>query len=143
MLEQVQQRVTRLVQGLSHLSYPERRLASLQLPTLQFCRLRTDVIQTFKILKNIDNINYTKECSTYGKAMFKPARNTATRGHNLNVQIHHQPGPRKGCLPARVSEVWNRLLQHTVNATSLETFKTRLAKEWENRSDLYQYSFLY
>ncbi|KAK3872592.1 hypothetical protein Pcinc_022331 [Petrolisthes cinctipes] len=64
-LEKVQQRATRLAQGLSHLSYSDR-LASFQLPTLQFRRLRADVIQTFKILKNIDNINFQyveRQCS--------------------------------------------------------------------------------
>lgn len=101
MPEQVQQRATRLVQGLSHLSYSER-LASLEIPTLQFRRLRADIIQTFKVLKSIDNVNHSRECSSCGKAMFQPARITTTRGHidNLKVQIHHQLGPRKGCLPA-------------------------------------------
>ncbi|KAK3850893.1 hypothetical protein Pcinc_042426 [Petrolisthes cinctipes] len=88
-LEQVQRRATRLVQGLSHLSY-SGRLASLQLPTLQFRRLRADVIQTFKILKNIDNINYSRECPECGKAMFQPV--TINHKHSSSLWLSpYQP----------------------------------------------------
>ena len=46
-LEQVQRRATRLVNGLSHLSYSDR-LRSLNLPTLEFRRKRADIIETSK-----------------------------------------------------------------------------------------------
>ena len=51
-LEKVQRRATKLLQNISHLSYPER-LAALNLPTLVYCRIRGDMIETFKILNNI------------------------------------------------------------------------------------------
>ena len=141
-LERVQRRATRLVDGLSHLSYSER-LESLQLPTLHFRRQRTDMIQTFKILKNFDKLNYTRECNQCGGAMFKPTLSTATRGHNLKLQVQHQLGPKKNFFSARVTEAWNKLSPDTVNATSVDSFKTKLAKEWGSRPDLYQYSFSY
>ena len=51
-LEKVQCRATKLLQSISHLSYPER-LAVLNLPTLVYRRIRGDMIETFKILNNI------------------------------------------------------------------------------------------
>ncbi|XP_076044916.1 uncharacterized protein LOC143027515 [Oratosquilla oratoria] len=93
-LERVQRRATRLVTGLSHLSYSER-LASLQLPTLQFRRHRADLIQAFKIMKNIDLIDYRRECNSCGRAMFNSTLSTATRGHNLKLQLQHQTSYRK------------------------------------------------
>ncbi|XP_076069721.1 uncharacterized protein LOC143041598 [Oratosquilla oratoria] len=102
-LERVQRRVTRLVTGLSHLSYSER-LASLQLPTLQFRRHRADLIQAFKIMKNIDQVDYRRECNSCGRAMFKPTLSTATRGHNLKLQLQHQTSYRKTFPPAKITE---------------------------------------
>ncbi|KAK4314050.1 hypothetical protein Pmani_014640 [Petrolisthes manimaculis] len=141
-LERVQRRATRLVEGLSHLPYCER-LASLQLPTLHFRRQRTDVIQTFKILRNIDKVNYSRECSYCGGAMFEPSLCTTTRGHNLKLQVQHQLGPKKNFFSARVTDAWNSLSQYTINATSVESFKARLHKEWSTKPDLYQYTFSY
>ena len=51
-LEKVQCRATKLLQNISHLSYPER-LAILNLPTLAYRRIRGDMIETLKILNNI------------------------------------------------------------------------------------------
>ena len=42
-LEKVQRRATKLLQNISHLSYPER-LAALSLPTLVYRRIRGDMI---------------------------------------------------------------------------------------------------
>ena len=42
-LEKVQRRATKLLQNISHLSYPER-LAALNLPTLVYRRIRGDMI---------------------------------------------------------------------------------------------------
>ena len=51
-LKKVQRRVTKLLQNISHLSYPEC-LAAHNLLTLVCCRIRGDMIETFKILNNI------------------------------------------------------------------------------------------
>ena len=141
-LEQVQRRATRLVSGISHLSYPER-LRHLNLPTLDFRRQRTDVIQVFKILKGFDQVAYSRECNTCGNSLFKPTRSTTTRGHSLKLQVQHQTGQRKSFFAARVTPTWNRLSQDTVDAPNPETFKFRLGKEWENHPDKFNYRFSY
>ena len=52
-LENIQKRATRLVNSLSGRTY-EDRLKILALPTLEYRRLRADVIQVYKILYQID-----------------------------------------------------------------------------------------
>lgn len=141
-LEQVQRRATRLVEGLSHLSYGER-LAKLELPTLSSRRERADLIQAFKIIKGVDSVNYSRECNKCGGAMFRPAFGTATRGHSLKMHVQYQLGPRRNFLPARVTEKWNKLGQNTVDSANINIFKTSLAKEWKNRLDIYNYKFSY
>jgi len=141
-LEQVQRRATRLVSGLSHLSYPER-LRNLNLPTLEFRRQRTDVIETFKILNGFDKVNYKRECGSCGNSLFKTSLSRTTRGHRQKLQVQHQPGPRKSFFAARVTQAWNRLSKDTIEAPSVESFKYRLGKEWENHPDKFNYRFSY
>ena len=58
-IENVQRRATHLVKSVKHLSYPER-LKKLGLPTLEYRRQRADVLQVFKILQGIDNVDSDK-----------------------------------------------------------------------------------
>ena len=53
-LEKVQMRATKLVSNLKKLPY-QTRLKELKLPTLAHRRLRGDVIQTFKLVKGLDD----------------------------------------------------------------------------------------
>ena len=78
MLENVQRRATRLVNSLSGRTYEDRLKVS-GLPTLEYRRLRADVIQVYKILNQIDHVDIDKffnmsELSTRGNSLkiFKP-----------------------------------------------------------------------
>ena len=51
-IENVQRRATKMIPGLRDMSYPER-LRALKLPTLAYRRLRQDMIETFKVVKEI------------------------------------------------------------------------------------------
>ena len=55
MLEKVQQRATKLIPEVKHLSYSER-LKSLKLPTLEYRRQRADQIQVFKIMNELEDL---------------------------------------------------------------------------------------
>ena len=44
------------MKSVKHLPYPER-LKKLGLPTLEYRRQRADVLQVFKILQGIDNVD--------------------------------------------------------------------------------------
>ena len=76
LLEGVQPRATKMILGYEHYCY-EYRLALCQLSTLEGRRLRGDLIQTFKLLKGLDQINYNN---------FSVLDvNTSRRGHTLKV----------------------------------------------------------
>jgi hypothetical protein len=55
-IEKVQMRATRILSEIKHLNY-EERLKTLNLPTLAHRRRRDDMIQTFKIIKGLEDIH--------------------------------------------------------------------------------------
>ena len=56
-LEQVQKRATKQINGFQNLTY-EERLRRLKLPTLKYRRVRGDMIECYKILNGVYNIDY-------------------------------------------------------------------------------------
>ena len=58
-LEKVQRRATKLVRCIKNLSY-DQRLEYLGLYSLSRRRQRGDLIETYKILRNIEDIDYRK-----------------------------------------------------------------------------------
>ena len=73
--------VSKLVSSCKNLSYTER-LQKLGLPTLEYRRERADMIQTYKILHGIDNVDKDK--------LFTMAQYHATRGHSFKLQKKDQ-----------------------------------------------------
>ena len=59
LLENVQRRATRLVKSLQRKSYSER-IRSLGLPSLEYRRLRNDMVQTYKIVRDIEIVDKNK-----------------------------------------------------------------------------------
>ena len=58
LLQNVQRRATRLVKSLQGKSYSER-LRSLGMPSLEYRRLRNDMVQTYEIVRDIDIVDKT------------------------------------------------------------------------------------
>ena len=58
MIEQIQRRFTKLIDGTKGLSY-EQRLSELNLHTLVFRRKREQLIQVFKLLHGHYDVDYT------------------------------------------------------------------------------------
>ena len=118
----VQRRATKLLQNISHLSYPER-LSALNLPTLVYRRIRGDMIETFKILNNI----YDSRVSNFlSKSNF-----STTRGHNFKLFVQHTNLTIiKWFFSIRIVDVWNRLPSNVVNASNVMCFEKRLDKCW-------------
>ena len=120
MLENVQIRATKLVDGLHNLDYGER-LAKLNIPTLVYRRLRGDIIEVFKHFHT-----YDREILS---SSFHPRQRTS-RKHNF--QLHHSKlkdgarGVQSNSFYHRIVKTWNNLPQHVVNARNINTFKNSL-----------------
>ena len=76
-IEAVQRRFTRLIPGMAGLSY-EERLKRLGLYSLEFRRMRGNLIETYKIIKGLDKLDAGK--------MFPMFVKSRTRGHSLRIK---------------------------------------------------------
>ena len=105
-IENVQRRATKLIPGLSQLSY-EDRLKQLKLPTLVYRRARGDMIETYKILSN-----YNEEVSPFFKI-----NASSTRGNTLKLAKQSaNKDVRKFSFTNRIVNLWNHLPNDVVNA---------------------------
>jgi len=120
LLERVQKRATKMIIGFGGLSY-ERRLQETGLTTLVVRRARGDLIETFKILKGFDKIDYNK--------FFILAENDRVRGHSMKVIKNRcNTNARSSFFSQRVVNMWNGLPEEVIQAETVNTFKNRLDK---------------
>ena len=128
-MEKVQRRATKLLPSLADLSYNDR-LQQLQLPTLQYRRLRTDLIFLYKVTHDLITLNTDTHCSSCtNSSMLAPSLGINTRGHDYKFQIQHHQGIRNHFLSTRCVPIWNKLNHKTVNAISLNQFKNYLSAD--------------
>jgi hypothetical protein len=116
------------------LSYGDR-LRNLGLPTLQYRRIRADLVVTYKIIKNVDKVDCTN---------IFPIGKTNTRGHKPKIfKKHCRTNRRKYSFSQRVVDHWNSLpdkvvVDHwnslpdkVVEASSVDSFKSSINKHGE------------
>ena len=134
MIENVQIRATKLVNGLKNLTYQER-LIKLNLPTLVFRRQRGDMIETYK--------HFNK----YDKSILSPSfhpRNRPSRTHPYQIQpIRPKDGERglhSNPFYCRIPDVWNNLPEAVVDAPTMDTFKNRLDKHLKELPLMYDHT---
>ena len=134
LIEGVQRRATKLIVSLSHLCYQER-LRYLGLPTLEYRRLRGDMLQTYRIMTGIDRIN--------PESLFSMSSVTRTRGHNLKIfKQRCSTKLRQNFFSQRVIEHWNALPVSVVEAPNINIFKNRLNEHWKNHPIKFSPSFM-
>ena len=114
-LEKVQRRATKIVPELAHLSY-EDRLKELKLTTLEDRRIRGDLIEVYKIVNKVDNV----DCSQF----FEFRDYAGLRGHCQTLQVRRcRYNVRKYYFSNRVVCLWNSLPESVVISTSVNEFK--------------------
>ena len=124
-IENVQKRATKLVDGLHHYSYSER-LRKLDLPTLLYRRERGDMIEVYKHFHTYDKISISSS--------FRP-RNRPSRTHDF--QLHTllpkdgTRGVQSNSFYYRVANTWNNLPKDVFTAPSINIFKNKLDDHWK------------
>ena len=125
-LEQVQRRATKIVTSLKNLSYTER-LRALNLTTLRDRRTRGDLIQYFKIYKEINIVKWCND-SNIPSSLYSDGPASRIRGerHRLSRQFTKNCDQREHFFVNRVIPSWNELPEHVIASTTVNTFKNRL-----------------
>ena len=117
-LEKVQERATRMVEGLKGLGY-EDRLKKLNLTTLETRRTRADLIEVFKIMHGMEGLR--------AEDFFEMMHVGSTRGHMYkNFKKSFRTNFGKYSFGNRVIEDWNLLPAGIVSADSINSFKNLL-----------------
>ena len=126
MIESVQRRATRLVDGFQNLSY-EQRLQELDLPTLAFRRRRGDMIELFKHHHTYDK----QSLSSYFRQRSNPSRQHDFQLER-NFALDGLRGVQHNSFYFRTTKMWNELPRKVVEADNLNIFKNRLDQHWKN-----------
>ena len=117
-MEKVQRRATRLIEGFKLLSY-EERLKRLNLTTLETRRIRADLIETYKIFNGLDRLD--------PEDFFEMSQVKSTRGHRYKIfKKSFKSNLGRYSFGNRVIEEWNSLPELVVLADSLNKFKSLL-----------------
>ena len=125
LIENVQKRATRLVDGFKDLEYSER-LRNLQLPTLAHRRHRGDMIEVWKHFNVYDRATLSTS--------FQPKHRTS-RAHKF--QLFHQRskdgvrGVQHNSFYHRVTDAWNDLPGDVVASTTMDNFKNKIDEHWK------------
>ena len=120
-LEQVQRRMVRMVSGLRGNSY-EARLEELGLLSLETRRVKYDLVQTYKIVHGLDQVDSSTWFQLVGN---DPPRVTRETSDPLNiVRKEGRLEIRRKFYSNRVVEHWNALESDIKSARSIATFKS-------------------
>ena len=121
-----------MISGLHGSNY-EDKLRELKLPSLKQRRMRSDMIQTFKIIRGLDKVDKD--------VWFKPTipgrpttRNINSTGGENSMQVvfqHTEIG--KNFFSTRATREWNLLPDTVKSAVTISVFKKRLDAHIENQ----------
>ena len=116
-IEKTQRNYTKNIIGNKELDYGER-LRSLKLPSLEYRRVRGDMIEVYKILNNLYDPLTTNSLLTLDTS--------TTRGHDFKLKkVSFNTTKFKYFFTNRVVNLWNKLPESVVYAPSLNVFKNK------------------
>ena len=130
-MEKVQRRAIRLLFEVSTLTHGER-LLFLKLPSLKFRRTRGDMIQVFKIINGLDDLNWRDFCINAVSNVTRQSEHKLFVRYSRNKKI-------KNTFSIRVEPVWNGLCQTTKSADTVNIFFNRLDKDPSLNVYIYEY----
>ena len=126
MIETIQRRFTKRISGFGDKTY-EERLRLLGLPSLEFRRIRGNMIEVFKILNGIYD-----PCTT--DTLLTLSADSKTRGHSLKLEkIFVNTRTYKNFFTNSVINHWNNLPADCVNASTVNSFKNKLDKVYSDK----------
>ena len=120
LIEDIQHYFTRCIIGMKNVDY-ESRLRKLKLPSLEYRRVRGDLIEVYKICHHIYDPVTTSPLLTFAHS------NTRAHNYKLNKprvntkQFQH-------FFSNRVVNIWNNLPPEVVSAPSTNCFKNQIDK---------------
>ena len=116
-IEGVQRRMTKMTKEVEEEEH-EQRMKTTKLMSLEMRRLRSDLIEVYKIMHNREGLKHED---------FFPLRSASRRGHQYTItkQCSHL-NSRKYFFSQRVVNQWNRLPSTTVRAETVNRFKNQI-----------------
>ena len=127
-LAKVQIKAINMISGLTGTTYTDK-LKELGIHSLYDRRVRFDMIQTYKIINRVKNV----ESSTWFQLVY-PTRTTTTRqsAYHLNIQPKRSNLEiRSQFFSNRVVEGWNKLPNNIKDAPNLKKFKILYDQTWK------------
>ena len=119
---------TKLVRPIKDKSYPSR-LRQLRLPSLVYRRQRADMLQVFRILTEIDNVQIDQSIQI---------EKTSTRGHKFQIfKPRCKTNVKKNKLAYRVVKEWNALSNDVIEVENVNQFKSKLEEFWHDKEYKY------
>ena len=119
-IESIQRRATKSIPECRRMNY-ETRLKSIQLPTLEYRRHRGDIIQYYKIHKNLNKVNwYTKQNIS--------SHEYPTRHHNTITREINKSNIRFNFFKNRIVDQWNKIPSAIREAENTNAFKNNYDK---------------
>ena len=117
-LEGVQRRFTRLIDGMGQLPYSER-LEALNLTTLAERRIRGDLIETFKAVKEFSSLGHM---FTVGQSRMN-LKSNFSNNFSISSKVNKL---KRNFLTERVIKYWNKLPIEVKDSDTVNMFKSRL-----------------
>ena len=124
-VEQIQRDFTKRIDGMSNLDYSER-LRKLKLPSLEYRRLRGDLIETFKITHDIYDPTTTKSLLTLSNIT-----NTRSHPYKLTKNFVNTLKYQK-FFTNRIITNWNNLPLDIVTSDNVNSFKNKIDIHFQN-----------